>query len=114
MATMMSNQAPSTGQPADQPMDDQGGADASAGYEICIKVSADGSISVSQEPLDMAQEQSEGPEDEAAQQVGSIGEALKAALQIYQQSGAPTGQDQLQAGYDQSGPSPMQSPQAGQ
>ena len=61
------------------------------GYVICIYVSSDGSLSVAREAM----------HDGQGQPAGSIGEALKAALQIYQaESGGED--EQIQSGYSQS------------
>ena len=78
-----------TGQPAQtDPAATQGG------MTICIHVGADGSLSVSQEPAEQAAD---------GQPVGNIGEALKLALQIYQQSNAGDEASQVQAGFQQAG-----------
>lgn len=67
-----------------------------AGYEICIRVT-DAGISVYQEPIEAMDEEGE-PQGQPA---NGIGEALKLALQMYQQSSAGTSEDQVQAGFAQ-------------
>ena len=71
-----------------------GSAPQSSGYEICIAVKADGSMSVYQAALDANEAQ--------GQPAASIGEALSAALSMYkQQSGdaQESGQDDFEAGF---------------
>ena len=62
------------------------------GFEICIRVRADGGVSVSSEPL-------EADDMGAGQEVESIGEAMKLAMQMYQEGGATTADDDFAAGF---------------
>lgn len=67
--------------------------EAEGGYTICIKVGADGQISVGvEDEAAEAQAGAESPEQESAEEsslqpVGSIKEALTAALDIYRSNG---------------------------
>ena len=64
------------------------------GFEVCIRVYPDQRISVSSEPLE-ADDMGEG----AGQEVESIGEAMKLAMQMYQEGGATTADDDFAAGF---------------
>lgn len=109
---MMDMGEPSAEDPGatDQPADD------SQGFEICIKCTPDGAISVYKEPA-AAEAQEQGPNGEPAEQQGqpanSIGEALKLALQIYQSSAAGNAEDQMQAGFNNPTQGEPKQPQGG-
>lgn len=95
--------------------------DMSQGFVIEIKVMPDGTFSVSQEPLEAEMEEEgneggapataggeppeapEGPgdSDENEMPAKSFGDALKIALQMYQQSSSAQPNDQMQQGYSQ-------------
>lgn len=99
---------------ASQPAPDQPDApDASAdGYEICIKVQADGTFAVTKEPLDEAAEPStpgQAPEataDDAGHTVNSFEDALKAALRLFKTNPVQvTEETQFQSGHREIAPS---------
>lgn len=68
-------------------------APAVAGFVICIACKPDGTFNVSSEPME-AEEKGEG----VGKPVSSIGEALKEAINIYQNQGT-TGEGEFQAGF---------------
>lgn len=87
---------PTQAPPEAEPMEAQGG-----GYEICIKVASDGSMTVG-----VVQEGQEGPEPaEGFQAVSGVKEALTLALEIYKsnggapQSSSPEVQKQFAQGF---------------
>lgn len=67
------------------------------GYEICIYVTPQG-ISVSKEPIGDETGEAQG------QPVNGIGEALKLALEMYQQTSQGTQQGQVEQGFQGKGP----------
>ena len=86
---------PTQAPPEAEPMETQGG-----GYEICIKVAADGSMTVG-----VVQEGQEPAEDAGFQAVSGVKEALTLALEIYKsnggapQSSSPEVQKQFAQGF---------------
>lgn len=74
-----------------QPPSQQPQAPAQGGMTICINCAPDGSITVSKE----AYEAAEG----TGQPAQGIGDALKQALDLYQQSSAAEGEDAFNQGF---------------
>lgn len=92
--------------PAVAPVDDAA-ADTSGGFCIEIKVSSSGEIKVGVESLADEQSEEGGESADEYQTVGSFGEALRLAKEIFTHAGsmadAGASQDEMSAGYGKAG-----------